>query len=252
MPQISWPQVSFKYHDYFSGPFVEITTNKPDEWGEFLIRYYERVGSNYELVESVPMWGNNWHELGIKFYVDWNIEVLGFKNNKIVKVAWDKFDLFDRKVAIWLQNGFDGVPDINFHQDTLTVIEEFVEKHKCYVTVVSDFAHSLSSKNKHISFISMLTADEARAAYYATYNVGIFAGEENPLRLAWDDMKTQSVYNGNRYYYHTHHPRNIIKLKLTPKEIARDILFGYTNDTEHNPYYLSGERILSSKKTWIS
>jgi hypothetical protein len=181
--------------------------------------------------------------------MDWNIEVLGFKNNKIVKVAWDKFDLFDRKVAIWLQNGFDNTPDINFHQDALTVIEEFTNKHKCYVTVVSDFAHSLSSNNKNINFISMLTAEDARASYYAVYNVGVYAGGENNIRLAWDDMKTQSVYSGNRYFYHTHHPRNIIK--LSPKEITRDILFGYTTDTEHNPYYLSGERILSSKKAWI-
>ena len=251
MSQINWPQVTFKYHDYFAGPFVEIRTDKPDDWGEFLIRYYEKVGSNYELVESTPIWGNNWHELGMKFYMDWNIEVLGFKNNKIVKVAWDKFDLFDRKVAIWLQEGFDNTPDINFHQDALTVIEEFTNKHKCYVTVVSDFAHSLSSNNKNINFISMLTADEARASYYAVYNVGVYTGGENNIRLAWEDMKTQPVYNGNRYFYHNHHPRNIIKLKLSPKEITRDILFGYTTDTEHNPYYLSGERILSSKKAWI-
>jgi hypothetical protein len=246
MSQINWPQVTFKYHDYFNGPFVEIRTDKPDDWGEFLIRYYEKVGSSYELVESTPMWGNNWNELGIKFYMDWYIEVLGFKNNKIVKVAWDKFDLFDRKVAIWLQHD-----DINFHQDTLSVIEEFTDKHKCYVTVVSDFAHSLSSSNKNINFISMLTADDARTLYYATYRVGVYAGEENPIRLAWDDMKTQPVYSGNRYFYHNLHPRNVIKLKLSPKEITRDILFGYTTDTEHNPYYLSGERILSSKKAWI-
>jgi hypothetical protein len=246
MSQINWPQVTFKYHDYFNGPFVEIRTDKPDDWGEFLIRYYEKVGSNYELVESTPMWGNNWHELGTKFYIDWYIEVLGFKNNKIVKVSWDKFDLFDRKVAIWLQH-----EDINFHQDTLSVIEEFTDKHKCYVTVVSDFAHSLSTNNKNINFISMLTADDARASYYATYRVGVYAGEENPIRLAWDDMKTQPVYNGNRYFYHKYHPRNVVKLKLSPKEITRDILFGYTTNIEHNPYYLSGERIFSSKKTWI-
>jgi hypothetical protein len=178
--------------------------------------------------------------------MDWYIEVLGFKNNKIVKVAWDKFDLFDRKVAIWIQH-----EDINFHQDALSVIEEFTNKHKCYVTVVSNFAHSLASTNKHISFISMLTADEARASYHAVYNIGVYAGEENTIRLAWDDMKTQPVYSGNRYFFHNFHPRNVVKLKLSPKEITRDILFGYTTDTEHNPYYLSGERILSSKKTWI-
>jgi len=246
MSQINWPQVTFKYHDYFAGPFVEIRTDDSDIWGEFLIRYYEKVGSNYELVESTPMWGNNWNELGMKFYIDWYIEVLGFRNNKIVKVAWDKFDLFDRKVAIWLQH-----EDINFHQDTLSVIEEFTDKHKCYVTVVSDFAHSLSSNNKNINFISMLTADDARTSYYATYRVGVYAGEENPIRLAWDDMKTQPVYSGNRYFYHNFHPRNVVKLKLSPKEITRDILFGYTTNTENNPYYLSGERILSSKKTWI-
>ena len=249
MSQINWPQVTFKYHDYFSGPFVEIRTNESDVWGEFLIRYYEKVGSNYELVESNPLWGNNWNELGIKFYMNWYIEVLGFKNNKIVKVAWDNFDLFDKKVAIWLQNGFDNTPDINFHQDALTVIEEFTNKHKCYVTVVSDFAHSLSSNNKNINFVSMLTAENARTSYYAVYNVGVYAGGENNIRLAWDDMKTQSVYSGNRYFYHNYHPRNIIK--LSPKEITRDILFGYTTDTKHNPYYLSGERILSSKKAWI-
>jgi hypothetical protein len=246
MSQINWPQVTFKYHDYFYGPFVEIRTKDADEWGEFLIRYYEKVGSDYELVESTPIWGNNWHELGIKFYMDWYIEILGFKNNKVVKVAWDKFDLFDRKVAIWLQH-----EDINFHHDALTVIEEFINKHKCHVTVVSDFAHSLSSPNKHISFMSMLTADEARAAYYAVYNVGVYAGEENTIRLAWDDMKNQPVYSANRYYYHTHHPRNVVKLKLSPKEITRDILFGYTTNTEHNPYYLSGKRILSSKEVWL-
>ena len=246
MSQINWPQVTFKYHDYFSGPFVEIRTDKPDEWGEFLIRYYEKVGSNYELVETTPLWGNNWYELGIKFYMDWYIEVLGFKNNKIVKVSWDKFDLFDRKVAIWIQH-----EDINFHQDALSVIEEFTNKHKCYVTVVSDFAHSLSSVNKHINFMSMLTADEARTSYYAVYNVGVYAGEENTIRLAWDDMKTQPVYSGSRYFYHNSHPRNVVKLKLSPKEITRDLLFGYTTNTEHNPYYLSGERIFSSKKTWI-
>ena len=33
------------------------------------------------------------------------------------------------------------------------MIEEFTNKHKCYVTVVSDFAHSLSSTNKHINFM---------------------------------------------------------------------------------------------------
>jgi len=246
MSQTNWPQVIFKYHDYFSGPFVEIRTKESDAWGEFLIRYYEKVGSNYELVETTPLWGNNWHELGIKFYMDWYIEVLGFKNNNIVKVAWDKFDLFDRKVAIWLQH-----EDINFHQEALSVIEEFTNKHKCYVTVVSNFSHSLSSTNKNINFISMLTADEARASYYAVYNVGMYAGEENTIRLAWDDMKTQPVYNGNRYFYHNFHPRNVVKLKLSPKEITRDILFGYTTNTEHNPYYLSGERIFSSKKTWI-
>jgi hypothetical protein len=55
----------------------------------------------------------------------------------------------------------------------------------------------------------------------------------------------------NRYFYCNYHPRNVVKLKLSPKEIARDILFGYTTNTEHNPYYLSGEKILSSKKAWI-
>ena len=43
-------------------------------------------------------------------------------NNKIVKVAWDKFDLFDRNVAIWLQNKHNSAPDINFHQEIIDLL----------------------------------------------------------------------------------------------------------------------------------
>ncbi len=98
----------------------------------------------------------------------------------------------------------------------------------------------------------MLTADEARASYYATYRIGIYAKEENYMKLPWDDLKTQPVFNSNKLYYDDLHPRNVVKLNLTPSEITRDILFGFNhNDLSYNNYYQSTERILSSKKIWI-
>lgn len=252
MSQTNWPQVNIKYHDYFYGPFVEIKTNESDKWGEFLIRYYEVIGDRKELVDQKAIWGNSWYETPRKFYTDWYIEVLGFQNNKIVKVGWDKFDLYGKKVAIWLENGYNNTLDINFHSETLPVIEKFVNKHKCYVTVVSDFAPSLSSTNKYITFVSMLSADEARAGFYATYRIGIYAGEENYIRLPWDDLKTQPVHNSNRLYYDDLHPRNVVKLNLTPPEIAHDILFGFDhNDLSYNNYYQSTKSILSSKQIWL-
>lgn len=247
MSQINWPQVFFKYHDYFGGPYVEIKTDDSNKWGEFLIRYYEVIGDRKELVDQRTIWGNNWYENNRKFYTNWYIEVLGFQNNKIVKVAWDKFDLFDRRVAIWIEH-----EDINFHQEIISVIEEFTNKHKCYTTVVSQFAPSLSSTNKHIGFKSVLTTEDARAAFYAVYRIGVYAGEENTIKLAWDDLKTEPVFYSNRLYYDNFHPRNVIKLNLSPREIAHDILFGFdTNDLSYNSYYLSGKRILSSKQVWI-
>ena len=252
MLQVNWPQVNIKYHDYFYGPFVEIRTNEADKWGEFFIRFYEMVGDRKELVDQKAIWGNSWYENPRKFYTDWYIEVLGFQNNKIVKIGWDRFDLYGQKVAIWLQNGYNNNLDINFHLEVIPVIEEFANKHKCYVTVVSDFAPSLSSINKHVGFMSVLTADEARASYYATYRIGIYAGEENYIRLPWDDLKTQPIHNSNRLYYDDLHPRNVIKLNLSPTEIARDILFGFDhNDLSYNNYYQSTKSILSSKEIWL-
>jgi hypothetical protein len=253
MSQIKWPEVIFRYHDYFFGPFVEISTKEPEKWGEFLVRCYEKVGDRLELVETATLQGNQFYESNRKFYTNWYIEVLGFQNNKIVRVAWDKFDLFDRNVAIWLQNKHNSAPDINFHQEIIPVIEEFVNKHKCHLTVVSDFAHSLSSSNKDIKFISMLTADDARTNYYATYRIGVYCGEENNIIVPWDDLKTQPVYTSNRIFYHDHHPRNVIALNLSSKEIAHDILFGFNhNDLSYNSYYHGGEKILSSKKqVWV-
>ena len=247
MSQTNWPQVNIKYHDYFYGPFVEVKTNEADKWGEFFIRYYEVIGDRKELVDQHNVWGNSWYETPRKFYTNWYIEVLGFQNNKIVKVAWDKFDLFDKKVAIWLQH-----EDINFHLDALSVIEEFANKHKCYVTVVSDFAPSLFSDNKRIEFMSVLTADEARSAYYATYRIGIYAAEDNYIRLPWDDLKSKPIFNSNRLHYDPFHPRNAIKLNLSPTEIAHDILFGFNhNDLSYNNYYQSTKSILSSKEIWL-
>jgi hypothetical protein len=252
MLETNWPQVNIRYHDYFSGPFVEIKTTEIEKWGEFLIRFYEIIGDKKELVDQKAIWGNNWYETPRKFYTNWYTEVLGFQNNKIVKVGWDRFDLYGKKVAIWLQNGYNNILDVNFHLETLPVIEEFANKHKCYVTVVSDFAPSLSSSNKHISFMSMLTADEARSSYYATYRIGIYAGEENYIRLPWDDLKSQPVLNSNRLHYDQFHPRNVIKLNLSPSEIARDILFGFDhNDLSYNNYYQSTKSILSSKQVWL-
>ena len=252
MSQTNWPQVNIKYHDYFYGPFVEVRTNEADKWGEFFIRFYEMIGDRKELVDQKAIWGNTWYETSRKFYANWYIEVLGFQNNKIVKIGWDKFDLYSKKVAIWLQNGYNNTLDVNFHLEALPVIEEFVNKHKCYVTVVSDFSPSLSSSNKHISFMSVLTAEEARAAYYATYRIGVYAGEENYIKLPWDDLKTQPVLNSNRLYYDDLHPRNVVKLNLTPSEIARDILFGFNhNDLSYNNYYQSTKSILSSKEIWL-
>lgn len=247
MLQTSWPLVNIRYHDYFFGPFVEVKTNESEKWGEFLIRYYEVIGDRKELVDQRAIWGNSWYETPRKFYTDWYIEVLGFQNNKIVKVGWDRFDLYGKKVAIWVENS-----DVNFHLETLPIIEEFANKHKCYVTIVSDFSPSLSSSNKHIGFISMLTADEARASYYATYRIGIYAKEENYMKLPWDDLKTQPVFNSNKLYYDDLHPRNVIKLNLTPSEITRDILFGFNhNDLSYNSYYQSTKSILSSKEIWL-
>lgn len=252
MSQTNWPQVNIKYHDYFYGPFVEVKTNEPDKWGEFIVRYYEVIGDRKELVDQQRINGNNWYETPRKFYTNWYIEVLGFQNNKIVRVAWDKFDLYEKKVAIWLQNGYNNNTDINFHSEVIPVIEEFVNKHKCYVTIVSDFSPSLSSSNKNISFIPVLTADEARAAYYVTYRIGIYNGEENSIRLPWDDLKTQPIFNSNRLHYSPFHPRNVIKLNLSPSEIAHDILFGFNhNDLSYNNYYQSTKSILSSKEIWL-
>jgi len=184
MLQTSWPLVNIKYHDYFFGPFVEVKTNESDKWGEFLIRYYEVIGDRKELVDQRAIWGNSWYETPRKFYTDWYIEVLGFQNNKIVKVGWDRFDLYGKKVAIWVEN--------------------------------SD------------------------------------PKEENYMKLPWDDLKTQPVFNSNKLYYDDLHPRNVVKLNLTPSEITRDILFGFNhNDLSYNNYYQSTEKILSSKKIWI-
>ena len=133
-----------------------------------------------------------------------------------------------------------------------SVIEEFANKHQCYITVVSDYAPSLSSSNPRINFMSVLTAEEARESFYTTYRIGIFDGEENTIRLAWDDLKTQPIYNSNRLYYSGFHPRNVLKLNLTPTEIARDILFGINhNDLSYNNYHQSTKNILSSKEVWI-
>lgn len=252
MSQTNWPIVNIRYHDYFNGPFVEVRTDEADKWGEFFIRYYEIIGDRKELVDQTSIWGNNWYENPRKFYTKWHIEVLGFQNNKIVKVGWDTFDLYGKKVAIWLEKGYNNILDINFHLEVIPVIEEFVNKHKCYVTVVSDFSPSLSSSNKHINFTSMLTADEARATYYATYRIGIYAGEENYIRLPWDDLKSQPVLNSNRLHYDPFHPRNVIKLNLSSEEIARDILFGFNhNDLSYNNYYQSTKSIFSSKEIWL-
>jgi len=252
MLEINLPQVNIKYHDYFYGPFVEVRTSEAEKWGNFFIRFYEVIGDRKELVDQKPINGNSWYETPRKFYTKWYIEVLGFQNNKIVKIGEDTFDLYKKKVAIWLQNGYNNILDINFHLDSISVIEEFTNKHKCYVTVVSDFSPSLSSSNKNINFIPMLTADEARASYYATYKIGVYANEENFIKLPWDDLKTQPVYNSNKIYYDNLHPRNVIKLNLTPMEIARDILFGFDhNDLSYNNYYQATKSILTSKQIWI-
>jgi len=252
MLETNWPQVNIRYHDYVHGPFVDIRTEEAEKWGKFFIKFYEVIGDKKELVDQTFINGNNWYETTRKFYTNWYIEVLGFQNNKIIKVAWDKFDLYNKRVAIWLQNGYNNTSDINFHLDSLPVIEEFANKHKCYVTVVSDFSPSLSSSNKNISFIPMLTAKEASTSYYATYRIGVYASEENFIKLPWDDLKTQPVYNSNKVYYDNFHPRNVIKLNLTPTEIARDILFGFNhNDLSYNNYYQSTKSILTSKQIWI-
>jgi len=201
MLETNWPQVNIRYHDYFSGPFVEIKTTEIEKLGEFLIRFYEIIGDKKELVDQKAIWGNNWYETPRKFYTNWYTEVLGFQNNKIVKVGWDRFDLYGKKVAIWLQNGYNNILDVNFHLETLPVI---------------------------------------------------YAGEENYIRLPWDDLKSQPVLNSNRLHYDQFHPRNVIKLNLSPSEIARDILFGFDhNDLSYNNYYQSTKSILSSKQVWL-
>ena len=146
--------------NFIDSPFVEILGDRKEEYEVTFIDTDKN-----QIVFSSKIKNNHWTRPNRKWFTNWKIQI----KNSFGKVLEYNFDLKDQRVLISFESSSLG--------DTLAwipYVEEFREKHNCYV-IVSTFQNDLfKSMYPELEFIAPGTSVNN---LYAAYRLGVFYDE---------------------------------------------------------------------------
>lgn len=152
--------------NFINGAKISISN---DVESSYLVEFIDK--SNGSSIYETVIKNNNWAETSVKYYIDWKINVVCLKTNKIVYTH--ELNLEKNRVYIALESSAIG--------DTLAwfpMVEEFRKKYKCNLTV-STFHNSFFEK--HYPEIQFVKPGDVVHDLYAMYRVGWYYNENNTV-----------------------------------------------------------------------